>query len=88
MARIDRHGSCQWFILKTKKVLKKYYNFYQSTLFKTCSVGLLTPGGTCHVCIRGCACYVFRSEVSVESHIFGSNIANMNFPFLGGKNFQ
>ena len=45
-------------------------------------------GGTCHVCIRGCACHVFGSEISLESHIFGLTFANMNFPFFGSKNFQ
>ena len=45
-------------------------------------------GGTCHVCIRGCACHVFGSEISLESHFWGSKICNMNFPILGGKRFQ
>ena len=29
------------------------------------------PGGTCHVCIRGCAFHVFGSEISLESHFLG-----------------
>ena len=38
------------------------------------------PGGegTCHVCIQGCACHVFGSEISLLK------LANMNFPLLGG----
>ena len=27
-------------------------------------------GGTFHVCIWGCACHVFESEISLESYIF------------------
>ena len=50
---------------------------------------ILNPrGGTCHVCIQGCACHVFGSEISLESHFLGSKICNMNFPILGGKKFQ
>ena len=45
-------------------------------------------GDTCHVCIRGCTCHVFGSEISLESHFLGSKICNMNFPILGGKKFQ
>ena len=45
-------------------------------------------GGTCHVCIRGCACHVFGSEISLESHFLGLKFSNMNVPFFGGKNFQ
>ena len=51
-------------------------------------VSLKYPGGTCHVCIRGCACHVFGSEISLESHFLGSKICTMNFPILGGKKFQ
>ena len=45
-------------------------------------------GGTYHVCIRGYACHVFGSKISLESHVLGSKICNMNFPILGGKKFQ
>ena len=43
-----------------------------------------SPGGTCHVCIRGCACHVFGSEISLESHIFGSKIFKHECPIFGG----
>ena len=50
---------------------------------------IISPeGGTCHVCLRGCACHVFGSEISLKSHFLGSKICNMNFPifffFFGG----
>ena len=45
-------------------------------------------GGSCHVCIRGCACHVFGSEISLESHIFGSKICKHELHIFGGKNFQ
>ena len=45
-------------------------------------------GGTCYVCIRGCACHVSGSELSLESHIFGSKICKHELPIFGGKNFQ
>ena len=35
------------------------------------TINLITQGGTCHVCIRGCACHVFGSEISLESHFWG-----------------
>ena len=41
-------------------------------------------GGTCHVCIRGCACHVFGSEISLESHIFGSKICKHELPIFWG----
>ena len=34
------------------------------------------------------ACHVLRSEISLESHFFGSKICNMNFSFLGVKIFS
>ena len=53
-----------------------------------------SPGGYLSCLHTGCACHVFRSEISLDSHIFGLKFAKMNFPsffFLGGgggKNFQ
>ena len=41
-------------------------------------------GGTCHVCIRGCACHVFGSEISLESHTFGSKIFKHECPIFWG----
>ena len=29
------------------------------------------PGGTCHVCIRGCACHVFGLKFHLKANIFG-----------------
>ena len=45
---------------------------------------LKTGGGTCHVCMWGCACHVFGCEITLESHILGLQFANMNFSFRGG----
>ena len=45
-------------------------------------------GGTCHVCIRGCACHVFGMKFHLKAIFWGSKICNMNFPILGGKKFQ
>ena len=42
-------------------------------------------GGTCHVCILGCACHVLGPEISLESHIFRSKICKHELPiFFGG----
>ena len=46
------------------------------------------PRGTCHVCIRACACHVFGFEISLESHIFGSKICKHELLIFWGKNFQ
>ena len=52
----------------------------------------LAQGGTCHVCIQGCASHVSGSEISLERHIFGSRICKHELPIFffwgGGKNFQ
>ena len=46
-------------------------------------------GGTCHVCIRGCACHVFGSKISIESHIFGPKICKHELPtFWGARIFS
>ena len=51
-------------------------------------VGFDPRGVLAMFALRGCACHVFGSEISLESHFLGSKICNMNFPVLGGKKFQ
>ena len=48
-----------------------------------------TGGGGYLPCLHtGVRVPCFVSEISLESHFFGSKICNMNFPILGGKQFQ
>ena len=60
-------------------------SFYQLTLSDLSLLFLTTRGGgTCHVCIRGRACHVFGSEISLESHIFGFKICKHELPTFWG----
>ena len=47
---------------------------------------LYNPGGLLAMFAYGGVCHVFVSEISLESHFWGSKICNMNFPifFFGG----
>ena len=60
-------------------------NLLVANLLVVTRFSLQTPGGSCHVYIRGCVCHIFGSKIALESHIFGSKICSMNFPFFGGK---
>ena len=62
-------SSCHLFTEMKYKLVKLLKYVIGSSLLDI--VNTENPGRTCHVCIRGCACHVFGSEISLESHLFG-----------------
>ena len=47
-----------------------------------------SPGGTCHVCYGGVRAMFWGRKFHLKAIFLGLKFASMNFPFLGGKNFQ
>ena len=60
-----RGGGSKPYIMVRKGAIVTYIWSFREN-FENYRKLVLPQEGTCHVCIRGCACHVFGSEISLE----------------------